>query len=344
VFLSIQTQGCEHSPSSQSGSQEKPKGPPSLSLAPQNPLSPDTVATVNTTKISKQEFELLASQYESMDPEGFHNMTENEKKAFFSKILNDLLTTELLLQKAQEIGIEIPEKLVEHEFYALQSSFPSEEAFLEVLKKGKTNPRLWKKGAREAFIIQKLEESAAKEIEVQEDEIQNYWESYKDAFQKDLVHARQILTRTEAEAKQVLAALKHGISFEAAVQQYSVDPMTRNKGGDLGWILRGRSFEDFEKTVFTLEPQSISPPIKGRYGFHIVQVLGSKSAQEVSLKDVREKIAQTIRQQKWYSQRERWINQLKEKAVIRVDPEYISAHSSNQNVLYSTIPFERNPN
>ncbi|HEX9757840.1 MAG TPA: peptidylprolyl isomerase [Nitrospiria bacterium] len=332
LLLSFQGQGCEGSSSTQNGNQEKTP-PPSLSLDSQSPLSPETVAIVNTAKISSKEFDLLASQYESMNPEGFGKMSEIEKKEFFSKILNDLVTKKLLLQKAQEAGIEIPDELVDHEYLALQSSFPSEEAFLEVLKKGKTNPLLWKKGARETFIIQKLEESISKDIEVPENEIQNYWESYQVSFRKDQVHARHILTRTEAEAKQVLASLKRGTPFESTVKQFSVDPMSRNIGGDLGWILRGSSFEDFEKVVFSLEPQSISPPVKGRYGYHIVQVLGKKSAQEISLKDVREKISQIIRQQKWYAQRESWINGLKEKASIQIDPDYLTHHTSLQNVL-----------
>jgi hypothetical protein len=75
LLLSFQGQGCEGSSSTQNGNQEKTP-PPSLSLDSQSPLSPETVAIVNTAKISSKEFDLLASQYESMNPEGFGKMSE----------------------------------------------------------------------------------------------------------------------------------------------------------------------------------------------------------------------------------------------------------------------------
>jgi parvulin-like peptidyl-prolyl isomerase len=239
----------------------------------------------------------------------------------------------LEIQEAQRQGIQVPEELVEQEYEAFKSTFPSEEVFLEVLHKGNTNPLIWKKGTRESFFMRKLEESMAKRLVVSEKEIQDYWDGNRESLKRDMIHARQVLVRTEPEAKQVLASLQQGSSFEAVVKEYSVDTLTKTKGGDLGWISRGDAFEEFERVTFLLKPQTISAPFKGKYGYHIVQVLGKKKAGETSLKDYREKIRGLIRQQKWQAQRESWLQGLKAEATIQLAPDFSLAQLQTQNVL-----------
>ena len=311
IFLcSLTAGGC------QKGDQESASNKTKSSQA----LPDDAVAMINNVSITKKEFSLLVSQYESMNPDGFKKMSEEERQGAFAKILDQLISRQVLLQVAQKEGIQIPKEFIEYRFQALKSQFPSEEAFLEVLKKGKTNPDLWKKGVKETFLIKGLEELVAQDIEVTNEEVQNYWTSNQEAFKKDLVHVRQVLVKTEADAKQVRAVLDQGKSFEEVVQKYSIDQSTKNQKGEMGWVSRGNSFKGFDEMVFLLEPQSISPPIKSQFGYHILQVLEKKAANEVALEDFQERIVQIIRQQKWFSQRDAWIAQQRLEANILVVP------------------------
>jgi hypothetical protein len=328
--------GCDRSPSTSSGG-EGGKGSSDVSSSPgSNPttgLPGGAVAIVNGVPISKQEFDLVVSQFESMDPEGFQGMSPADRQQLFARILDQIIMVRLEIQEAQRQGIQVPEELVEQEYEAFKSTFPSEEVFLEVLHKGNTNPLIWKKGTRESFFMRKLEESMAKRLVVSEKEIQDYWDGNRESLKRDMIHARQVLVRTEPEAKQVLASLQQGSSFEAVVKEYSVDTLTKTKGGDLGWISRGDAFEEFERVTFLLKPQTISAPFKGKYGYHIVQVLGKKKAGETSLKDYREKIRGLIRQQKWQAQRESWLQGLKAEATIQLAPDFSLAQLQTQNVL-----------
>ena len=310
VLCSLTAGGC------QKGDQESASNKTKSSQA----LPDDAVAMINNVSITKKEFSLLVSQYESMNPDGFKKMSEEERQEAFAKILDQLVSRQVLLQVAQKEGIQISEDFVEYRFQALKSQFSSEEAFLEVLQKGKTNPDLWKKGVKETFLIKGLEELVSQDIEVTNEEVQNYWTSNQDAFKKDLVHVRQVLVKTEADAKQIRAVLDQGKSFEEVIEEYSIDPLTKNQKGEMGWVSRGSSFKGFDEIVFRLKPQSISPPIKSRFGYHIFQVLEKKVANEVALEDFQEKIVRIIRQQKWFSQRDVWIAQQKREANIQVVP------------------------
>lgn len=305
ILYSLTTGGC------QKGDQDSS----SVKALPDN-----TVAMVNNVPITEKEFLLFVSQFESMNPDGFKEMSEEQKKDFFANIIGQLISRQVLLQVAEKEKIEISDDFVEYRFQALKSQFSSEEAFLEVLRKGKTNPELWKKGTKETFLIRALEELVSQDIEVTDEEIQNYWTSNQDSFKKDLVQVRQVLVKTEPEAEQVLSVLDKGKPFEEVVQEYSIDLLTKNLKGEMGWVSRGSSFKGFDEAIFHLEPLSISPPIKSPYGYHILQVLGKKPANEVGLEDFQEKIIQVIRQQKWFAQRDTWIEQQKQEANIQVIP------------------------
>jgi foldase protein PrsA len=242
-------------------------------------------------------------------------MTPDERERALSRVLDRMITVRLQTQEARRMKIEVPDDLVEQEYEALKAKFPSEADLLKALEQGKTTPTLWKKSMHDHLLIRKLEQSMAKQLVVSDQEIQRYWNENRTALQQDRIHVRHILVRTEDKARQVAAALQKE-TFEAAVKKYSVDHLTKNKGGDLGWLSRGEITQEFEQGIATLNPRQVSRPIKGAYGYHIVQVLEKKNAAETSLPDYQETIQSVIRAQKWSDKREAWLQDLKANATI----------------------------
>lgn len=96
-----------------------------------------------------------------------------------------------------------------------------------------------------------------------------------DVSQKqDQVWARHILVATLEEAQQVQKRLKSGENFIAIAQEVSLDPGSKDAGGDLGWFGTGVMVPEFESAAFTLKIGETSEPVKSTHGFHIIQVLG----------------------------------------------------------------------
>ncbi|HLZ07372.1 MAG TPA: peptidylprolyl isomerase, partial [Chloroflexota bacterium] len=87
------------------------------------------------------------------------------------------------------------------------------------------------------------------------------------------VHARHILVKTEAEALAAKKELDGGADFAAVAAKYSIDTGSKDKGGDLGWFSRGMMIPEFEQAAFTLQPGTISAPVKSSYGYHLIEVL-----------------------------------------------------------------------
>lgn len=106
--------------------------------------------------------------------------------------------------------------------------------------------------------------------------------SSNDQVMVQQTNARHILIRTSAEvsdeqARKKLLELKHkiehGKSFAELASEFSEDPTTKIKGGDLGWYNPGEFVPAFENVVNSLEIGQLSEPFKTNFGWHILEVL-----------------------------------------------------------------------
>ena len=94
------------------------------------------------------------------------------------------------------------------------------------------------------------------------------------AHEQEQVWARFILVADEATAKTVRQQLLSGADFATLVTAHSLDTATMAKGGDLGWLARGKKPAEFETAAFALKVGEISQPVQDSSGWNIIQVLG----------------------------------------------------------------------
>ena len=115
------------------------------------------------------------------------------------------------------------------------------------------------------------------------------------------VHAEHILLmtvgKTDAEveeikkkAEDILSQVKKGAKFEDLAKKYSEDPGTKDKGGDLGWLVQGQTVPEFEKVAFSLQKGQISDLVKTQYGFHIIKVLDKETAHTKPFEEVKNQL------------------------------------------------------
>ena len=94
------------------------------------------------------------------------------------------------------------------------------------------------------------------------------------------VKVRHILCEKQSKILEAMEKLKAGVRFPEVATQYSEDKA--RQGGDLGWQIRGSMVGPFQDAAFALpistvnNPVYTDPPIKTKFGYHIIMVEGKK--------------------------------------------------------------------
>jgi peptidyl-prolyl cis-trans isomerase C len=147
-----------------------------------------------------------------------------------------------------------------------------------------------------------------------------YNKNYANKQGEKEVHARHILVATEKEANDVIAKLKGGADFATLAKQLSTDKgSAANNGGDLGWFKQGDMLPEFSAAAFSMKKGQISDkPVHTRYGWHVIQVLDTRTSTPPTLDSVRDQIRQKLIQQGVRAAVEKAIGQVK---VVHYNPD-----------------------
>jgi peptidyl-prolyl cis-trans isomerase SurA len=132
-----------------------------------------------------------------------------------------------------------------------------------------------------------------------------------------LVRTSAILNETQAKAKiQVLYdQLKGGADFAKLATANSDDPGSAKQGGDLGWLDPGATVPAFQTAMDKLQPGDISEPFQSQFGWHIVQVLGRRQADQTD-EERRNRAYQAIFARKSEEVIQHWVSEIKDSSFI----------------------------
>ena len=84
-------------------------------------------------------------------------------------------------------------------------------------------------------------------------------------------------TFTKKELEEVRARVVGGEDFSLLAKEYSEDPGSASRGGDLDWLSLGKTAPAFEKMMIESPVNEISPVFESEFGFHFLQVLETRT-------------------------------------------------------------------
>ena len=235
--------------------------------------------------------------------------------AIESQMLSRLIQIQLLLQKATDADKAVGQTKAEQQLTNLLARAGSQEAFDRQLKAvGMTPDELRTKITQEATATATLTRELG--VTVTDADATNFYTTHPTDFeQPETVHVRHILlltmdpvTRAPLSADQVAAKRKQiddilkraqaGEDFATLATQYSEDPGSKDKGGELPPFGHGEMVPQFEAAAFSMKTNTISDVVTTDYGFHIIKLLDITPAQKVDYAKVTDKIKDYLVQQK----------------------------------------------
>ena len=280
--------------------QQKPAAPPApaqsaVMVANAIPLD-RVVAIVGDVPITLSDVQerLIAKRQDGItvpsDSAAFHT--------FLLGVVNELIDEELLLRKAKELKVEVPDadiaNTVDKQVKDIRARFGSDAEYrAELAKAGLGTPEEFKRFRADQVrrsetitrTVRKLrEDGKVVQANITDAEVQDAYDRNKATLPKReaSVAWRQIIiaphateaakARARAKAESLLVEIRTGGDFEKLAKRESMDPGTKDNGGDLGWNRRGRMVPEFDRWMFALPPGQVSPVVETAFGYHIIRV------------------------------------------------------------------------
>jgi len=196
---------------------------------------------------------------------------------------------------AHKLGINITNAEIQKQLdqEKKQQGIKTNAAFEKFLAQyGYTNNDInWR--TRETLALQKLEKRY--NTKVTQADIAAYYKSHASTFGTPETRSmRIVLAKSDATAKKALAALKSGKSWKTVAKQYSTDPTTKNNGGLLPNVSKGQQDAALSNAAFSAPLNKLVGPVKGSFGYYVVQVVKINPATHQSLAKATPQIKQTL--------------------------------------------------
>ncbi|HET9480697.1 MAG TPA: peptidylprolyl isomerase [Candidatus Polarisedimenticolia bacterium] len=287
------------------------------------------VARVNGVEILRIDFEQARANY--MQTSGAPAQLTPEQQTDVDKaVLDGLIGTELLYQKARSIPIEIPQADVDAAIAQTRAGMGEENFKAEMSRRGMSEEGIAQVVRRNLMVQKMIQERVVGQVTVSEQESQTFYnENQQQMAKPETIKASHILVRSEPndpaekrdaarkKIEEARARLKSGEEFAGVARQYSEDGSAA-QGGVLGEIPRGRTVPAFEQAAFNLPVGQTSDVVETEFGFHLIRVTARSPAGTASFDEVKGQIGEFLKQRKSQQAIETMVTSLRAEAKIEV--------------------------
>ena len=312
------------------GCRSQPPDPPQVSQ--------DAWAVVDGREIHRDEVEKAYRRTAQTNPA----MSEDEATLAKLNLLDQMITQDILLARANELKIVLPESELDTAFSDTQKNV-SGDAFNKELAARNLTVADMREAMRRDLIAQKvIEQEVTSKITVTDQDITDFFQANKAQFNlaEDAFHLTQIVvtavrdqglnnrTGDDATSAQAAAAkvqmlmerLKSGASFSELAMDYSEDPQSAPQGGDVGLVLMSalRQAEPRLRDAVMKSPPGTVTVVSMEGGHTIVGVVARQAAgqRDPGMPEVRNGITATLRGRREQLVRAAYVEMIRNKATV----------------------------
>ncbi len=261
------------------------------------PVIDEVVATVGNKAILLSEIENQYLQYKMQNPSEDYNVDIR------CMILDNLMLSKLLITQAQLDSVDISdaqvEERIERNMRYFISQFGSKQKLEEYYKKSiKDIKDELRENVKDQLYVEFMQDKITRNITVTPSETKSYFKKipldsipiFPSEYEIAEITKIPKVSQTQIDfAKNKLNGLRDriiaGEGFSTMAVLYSEDPGSAVKGGEIGFVNRGELYPEFETAAFALKPGEISPIIKSKAGFHIIQLI-ERRGQSINVRHI----------------------------------------------------------
>lgn len=265
------------------------------------------------------------------------DLSEQERRQLMAQVgelaFKDMFEELLLESRAEQLGVEVAETQIEQQIANMKQNFgiQTDEQFAQALaQSGMTEPELRERLRRDLRAREVMGREVQSRIQLDEDDLRRFYTQNRDQFrQPEQLQLREVVVLEEgglptaeeraALAAQIRQAVAGGKPLADAVAEHAQKGHTSNII-DIGWVSPGDLDPNLEAVVWKLSPGTVSEPLPGRGGLHIVEVVERKEARTLAFAEVQEQIRMREQRRRMQDEIAVYMAELEKKSLIVAEP------------------------
>lgn len=279
--------------------------------------SPNTWAVVDGRDITRDAVEKAFRQAAAAEQQ----RSDEEALAAKLQLLNEMILEEMLVDKARELKIEVSDTEVDTAYAEAKKNITDDQFQKELATRNLTPADMRDSLRRDMLANKVFEREVTSKIIVTDDDLKAFYEANKASFNRpeDAVHIAQITVtpgrepqqinrsgndagtpqEAQAKAQMLMERLKAGASFAELAADFSEDPQTAQRGGDLGFVPISSLSQvpaALRDAVLNSQPGSVRMvSIGGGHTIVLVVARDTAGQKDLSMPQVKDTITQTLR-------------------------------------------------
>ncbi len=302
------------------------KGGDKLGAAfPDSIVDDAVIATVNDYPIKGKELRLFSTMFMPRNHPGIPDSTFN------IAVLDRYIDRILIWREAVDSSTTVDDSTSNAIIERFISSMGGQQAVDDFLARTRLDRDLLMKSLKEDLVINRfIQDRFSSMVQVDEEGAKAYFDQNRDQFiTPDSVRARHILVlvkptdspelkKVKREAiERLLARARAGEDFAKLAMEHSDDPVSKVRGGDLGFFPRKAMVAPFDSAAFSLKVGEVSGVVETSYGYHIIKVEARRPGKELAFDDVKNDIMAKMWETQMAGLIQKHLQEIRDVAIIK---------------------------
>ena len=278
---------------------------------------PDNVAaSVNGRPITYAD---LDKQYQAQFVSSSERPSEDQMMIQKLEVLRTLVDNEIMLQRAEKLGLMATDADVEARFAELKAPYTQEEFQKQLAARKMSVDDMKAQLKRDLSITKLFNKEITSQISISDKDVSDFYNANKNSFNfpEPRVHLAQILVtptpdpnvrnlkndkaqnddQARKKIEMLVARIRQGEDWVSLAQNFSEDPTSATNGGDLGFVPEStleKANPEIRKVLQAASSGQVTPVVKTEEGYRIFKVIAKEPSGQRELNDPR--VQQNIRE------------------------------------------------
>lgn len=265
------------------------------------------------------------------------DLSDEERRQLMSQVgelaFKDMFEELLIESRAEQLGVEVAEGQIDQQVGQMKQNFgiENDEQFVAALaQSGMTEPMLRERLRRDMRAREVMGREVQSRIQLDEDDLRRLYQKNREEFrQPEQLQLREVVVLEEgglptAEERTALAgAIQQAVAGGKPLADVVAEPAQKGHTSnviDIGWVSPGDLDPSLESAVWKLAPGTLTEPVAGRGGLHLLQVVERREARIPSFAEVQEQIRMREQRRRMQDEVASYMVELEKKSLIVAEP------------------------